>query len=251
VRNGLEPAASPSGGLIAFQAVFNGNAGSGIAVVDSTGHHRRVIYTVVSLTRGVEFPSFSPDSSKIVFDDGASIWSANTNGTDIHRLLSLGHGRGAFRPVYSPDGRTILFGELSRRTGHVLGMFLVNADGSRARHVPHSTRRDSFGSFSPDGRTIVFGCGLSVCRMRIDGSRRHRLTRPPRPVPSNSAPIFDAYPRYSPDGTKIAFDRLAGSLAGGQWNGPHGLYVMNASGSGLRHVDNIPPYQGLCWQPLP
>ena len=61
---------------------------------------------------------------------------------------------------------------------------------------------------------------------------------------------LDGFVVEAPDGVKIAFERAACSLAGGRWNGPHGLYVMNASGSGLSHVDQIGPYQGLFWQPL-
>ena len=61
--------------------------------------------------------------------------------------------------------------------------------------------------------------------MNADGSGQTQLT-------DNDA--FDAYPAWSPDGTKIAFD----SERDGNWE----IYVMNADGTGQTNLTNDPAY---------
>jgi Tol biopolymer transport system component len=254
VRNGMQPSVSRDGRLIVFQGGAPGGFinGDELDVVHADGSHRQVM---VSPSEGLQYfdaPSFSPDAKEIVFDDDAgSVWAVNTDGSNLRRLLSLHHRLAPTGAVFAPGGSKILFDESNLQSGRALGMFLMNADGSHVHSVPNTTNRDGGGSFSPSGKTIVFSCGISICRMSVDGSHRHRLTSPPLPVPSNTAPVADDLPRFSPDGKKIVFTRHAGSLAGGRWNGPHGLFIMNPSGSRLHQINGNGDDADPSWQSLP
>ena len=248
-RDGMEPSVSRDGRLIAFQ----GEQGCGrtacqvrdIAVMNADGSHRRAIPGTDNLANA-EYPSFSPDGAEIVFDDGAqSIWAANTDGSNLHRLASLQRGISPSAPMFSQDGKTIVFTEYKVQTGNEIGVFRMDADGT---HVRRASKVAAYAT-SPDGRTVVFSCGHGLCRMSPNGSHRRRLTNPPRPVPVNTAPVVDGAARFSPDGTKIVFARYAGNLGPGRWNGPHGLYVMNANGSHLRKLDGNGNDDGPSWQP--
>jgi imidazolonepropionase-like amidohydrolase/Tol biopolymer transport system component len=72
---------------------------------------------------------------------------------------------------------------------------------------------------SPDGRRIVFDLLGDLYMMPIGGATAERIT---------SGPAFDMQPRFSPDGSRIAFatDR------DGLWN----IWTVDASGKGARQV---------------
>ena len=70
---------------------------------------------------------------------------------------------------------------------------------------------------SPDGRTIVFDLLGDLYTMPIEGSGSGLATR------ITSGPAFDMQPRFSPDGTRLAFS----SDRNGLWN----IWVMNVDGS--------------------
>jgi Tol biopolymer transport system component len=249
VRNGLQPSVSADGRLVVFQGEsargFVG--GYHLAVVSADGSQRLVIPTQ---SQTPDSPSFSPDSTEIVFDDGSgSIWAVNTDGSHLRRLVSL-HKVGVLAPVFSPNGQAILFSEYNRRTGSSRGLFLMNPDGTQVRAVPH-TAGVGGGSFSPDGKTIVFsGAHASVYRMTLAGSHLRRLTHPPTRGNGGGPAPGDDGPRFSPDGSKIVFIRASGNLPGGGWSGPHGVFVINANGSHLRQL-NDGAWFDPSWQPLP
>ncbi len=87
---------------------------------------------------------------------------------------------------------------------------------------------------SPDGRTIVFDLLGDIYRMPISGGRAERLI---------GGTAFDQQPRFSPDGTRIAFtsDR----------NGGDNVWVMNADGSDPKAVttETFRLYSSPDWTP--
>jgi Tol biopolymer transport system component len=249
VRNGLQPSVSADGRLVVFQGESSRGyvGGYSLAVVGTDGSHRRVIPTQSEIP---DSPSFSPDSTEIVFDDSArTIWAVNTDGSQLRRLVSV-RKVGLLAPVFSPNGRAILFTEYSQSTGKTKGLFLMDPDGTHVRAVPH-TRKASAGSFSTDSKTIVFAGGHdSIYRMRLNGSHLRRLTHPPTKGKGGGPAPSDEGPRFSPDGRKIVFIRASGNLPGGGWSGPHGVFVINANGSHLRQLKDGAWFDPS-WQPLP
>lgn len=70
---------------------------------------------------------------------------------------------------------------------------------------------------SPDGRTLVFELAGDLYTLPIDGGDAK---------PLSTGMAFDSQPRFSPDGSRVAFvsDR----------DGSENLWVMNADGTGAR-----------------
>ena len=106
--------------------------------------------------------------------------------------------------------RRYSFGDV-RRLGLVLLLALfVGGSAADARHRP--TDRIAFASFR-DGNYEIYV-------MNADGSGPTRLT---------TTPLTDWYPAWSPDGTRIAFQRDQAALD---------LWVMNADGTGQTNLTN-------------
>ena len=99
-----------------------------------------------------------------------------------------------------------------------MDIYRINADGTGLQNLTAHPARYGGLSPSPDGRTVAFHSnrGASVLEyvwvMNTDGTGLRRLTT-----------AYSAFPRWSPDGT-----RIAAMMAGD--DGWH-VYVMNADGS--------------------
>jgi Tol biopolymer transport system component len=113
----------------------------------------------------------------------------------------------------SADGRRVFFaGGQERRE-------LVRYDAKRGQFMAYlSGVAGRWIDYSPDERWVAYTMAAdgALWRSRPDGAERVRLT---------PAPFRAGKPRWSPDGTRIAFC--------GYWAGePLAVYVINASGSG-------------------
>ena len=99
----------------------------------------------------------------------------------------------------------------------------VTSARGETRVIDFTTEEGTFMSvdFSPDGRWIAFDLLAHVYRVPVDGGTAEPLTQ-------ESGVALNYHPRYSPDGSRIAFV----SDRGGQNN----LWVMNADGSDPRPV---------------
>ena len=121
------------------------------------------------------------------------------------------------------SGEAVLFS--GTRDGNA-DIYRMNPDGSNVRRLTTDTLNDEFPDFAPDGRTFVWArvnsAGLGeLFTANADGSKQTPLTNMGTTV---------LHPRYSPDGTKIAF--VAFSTDGGQ----HDIYTVNADGTGLHRL---------------
>jgi Tol biopolymer transport system component len=209
-------------------------ATSELYVVNADGSDKRLVAR--SRTQFGGWPvAWSPDGQTIAFI-GKSLFFVNADGSgkrNVARELGLVDQV----PVWSPDGKHILFTKI--HGGQKSDIYVMNADGSGTRRLTHCDCA-AFPIWSPNGKKIAFGRDNVTFRphrkphvvdhpevwvMNADGSGQRRLTR--------------GFPNgWSPDGKKIAFRGLD----------KPGLYVVNADGSGrqqlTRHVVN-----GAAWSP--
>jgi Tol biopolymer transport system component len=114
----------------------------------------------------------------------------------------------------------------SSESGSTGGLF---AHGPRRSQKPSqltSESQDNAPSFSADGRMIAFSSdrgllptssGSHIYVMNADGSDVRQVT---------SGPAYDSDPSFSPDGSRIVFDRSTGS-------GRPRIFVVSVDGSGL------------------
>lgn len=162
---------------------------------------------------------WSPDGTKIAFDNNQNIWVAKGDGTEQKRLV------GGRNPQWSPDGERILFVRGSERNEVLC---TVNADGTNQVQITETS--DGYlahHSWSPDGKTIAFEGKNGVLVVSAGGGGARRLA-------------WGRQPCWSPDGQRIAFcatGRLTSDTGGTQ--GPPCVYVMNADATGMRPVMQV------------
>jgi hypothetical protein len=102
---------------------------------------------------------------------------------------------------------------------------IMNADGTgRVTLSPGASNPD----LSPDNSTLVFQSGISLWTY-------NRLTQTSQQLTFS---VIDSRPRYSPDGSKIVFERIRDSALQ--------LYVMNSDGSNQTRLSN-----GIGWDTAP
>jgi Tol biopolymer transport system component len=98
---------------------------------------------------GGDDPAWSPDGTKIAFDD-PEIYVMNADGSGLTQLTFSAQGFHVnFGPAWSPDGARIGFAS----TCVDCGINVMNADGSAVREI---ARWGIQPAWSPDGTTIAF-----------------------------------------------------------------------------------------------
>jgi TolB protein len=192
--------------------------------------------------------TWSPDSERILF-----LSSRNGKGTG---LWLGGHGRGTqSRDVFIRAGEGSNLQPASEVVRPVTtvtpkqpkNIYVIDKDGGGLTKLTNGAGREKHASWSPDGKRIAFVSDRDgndeVYVMAADGAiavgadaARSALTR------LTDSPEDDSHPRWSPDGTCLAFV----SRRGDAWE----LYVMNADGSGLKKlVDSVDWGSSPGWAP--
>ena len=149
-------------------------------------------------------PDLSPDGAEVAFAWNQSgtfeLYAAPLREDRIIQLTAS--GTRSVQPRWSPDGRQIAFVR-DQDGDERFAIWLVDRNGDREQKLTYDARamhRDI--AWSPDGASIVCvanpgGAGFGI--QLIDA-----VTGDRRPLTEGSSD--DARPRFSPDGTTIAFD---------------------------------------------
>jgi Tol biopolymer transport system component len=218
-------------------------------------YHCSVGLTAAHMRFGMKFENMSPQSCLVVLliiafshrasaatlvymyaPDGSGPWpiqdigSMNDDGSNVKALTNDGHSH---NPIWSPDGRHILFIHDSALTNpppyreakgfesyHSVELYLMDADGRN----PHLLRRIEpvieSAAWSPDGKTLAIICvpdggpmRASLYLLPANGLGQLRLL-----VPNAGTPA------WSPDGKRLAFSV---EQPRGEW----AIHVANADGS--------------------
>ncbi len=168
---------------------------------------RKALLTAISLllpvigsaqTKLLRYPTYS--KGKVAFSYLGDIWTANENGTDVHRV-TVNRARDQY-PRFSPDGQWIAFS--SSRDGNY-DVYVVAAAGGEPRQLTFNSANDDVVGWSTDGKRIVFsstrGNGAfptvaTLWEVPVDGGIERALNTD-----------WGAYASYSPDGARLAFQR--------------------------------------------
>ena len=180
------------------------------------------------LPRVGEFPTWSPDGSRLAFApcySGSPLCTTDADGSDL-RLIS-GTPRDAASPSWAPSGDKLVFEH--RACSASSCVVTVNLDGSNQTVLdPDGAHPD----WSPDGRKIAFhryypfgpSDYADLFVINADGTGLTQLTGAEQP--------YESAPSWSPDGTKIAYMGIA---AGERLDKLH-VFVINADGTGRRQL---------------
>ena len=198
----LRPTWSPDGTRFAFEAA----SGSYSSLIVMSADGRQETRIADRLVDPLDFV-WSPDGRRVAVgaatptDPQSRILVAEADGSATTELGGPALS-GASEPAWSPDGRELAYQSL--RFG---GLWVVNADGTDNRALgstPGSGLAFWNTQWSPDGSKLAYLAGddgaHDVWVINADGTNARNITQ---------SPEDEAWPAWSPDGTKIAFPRMS------------------------------------------
>ena len=150
-------------------------------------------------TRLLRYPDIRGD--QIVFTYAGDLWITSRSGGKARRLTA--HPGGELFAKFSPDGKWIAFtGEYDGNTD----VFVMPADGGEPRRLTYHPAQDVVLGWTPDSQKVLFRSGRTSFSNRFDKLFLVSINGgAPEELPLPAAGLTS----YSPDGTKIAYNRVA------------------------------------------
>lgn len=129
-ENVISPSWSPDGKQIAFWSRIGNTFVPKIMKADGSG--LRTLFTLTENDFGAPIFHWSPDGSHLLFEKNLDIYSVRADGSQLHNLTNDGRESLDSSPIWSPDGKQILF--VSRKSyaygGNNSELQITQADGS-------------------------------------------------------------------------------------------------------------------------
>jgi Tol biopolymer transport system component len=202
LRNGGTKVAVADDGTLAYVPGLSTESDRRLVWVDAEGR----LETVTREARRFLDPRLSPDGRRVAVRIGdpasSDVWTLDLA---TQTLAQVTFGLRAFRPTWTPDGRSLTVG-VSESTGWRL--VNVPADGQgEAPTLLGSPNRLYPGVWSPDGRTLIYeertaGSGWDLRTLTVDG--RGHPEGPSRVLIATEA--NETGPALSPDGRFLAYE---------------------------------------------
>lgn len=229
-----EPSVSADGDIIVFHRTkVTRLDASGVFWID---HDSTGIWMVRPDGSGFQFvmqggqhtPVLSPDGQWLVFGAGAHIFKAPFDGqaVDTSGIVQLTEQGRNFSPAWSPDGEWIAYDRsfASPEPISVMGTWIISTDGAVEKKIS-SFRSNP--TWLPDGQHLLF---VQASEGRFFKTNIHDTS-----FVANVAFVQEVanntirYPKFSPDGSKIAFQSQAEGERGKIW-------VMNSDGTNPKPI---------------
>lgn len=252
-RPTADPAGRPVLGGTILAARWTDTGPEGLLTLRPDGSGRRPL-----VSGRIDGASFSPDGREIAFAQDGDIFVMSANGGTPRRVVSGPHD--SSRPTWSPDGRYLAYASArvtddgEEQLPDIFRVTVASPAGSVVRLTsdaldaasrcdPASRLPAGFAkpAWDPRGRYLAATAyclpapdeaDQSLVYLAPQGGRILRVLYAP-PGPRRVEPDG---PAWSSDGTKVALTdvHLLGQL------GPPTVWVMNADGSGLRKIVDVP-----------
>jgi Tol biopolymer transport system component len=226
--DGVQPSWSPHGRRIAYWGIPTGSSERALWTLPAAGGAPRAVIRDKFLNWS---PAWSPDGRYLYFasDRGGSmnLWRVAID-EESGRVLNAPEAITApsewsGQLSLSRDGRRILYATNEDRANlERAPLDPATLAAGPLEPVTHGSRGVRSCDVSPDGRWVAFHTSIpqeDLFIVRPDGSGLRQLT---------NDPFRDRYPRWSPDGSRLAFQ----SDRGGRYE----IWSIRADGSGLAPV---------------
>jgi Tol biopolymer transport system component len=244
---------SPAGKQIAYSAGGGFCFGSPyryLVVMNLDGSDK----TCMATGARANYPAWAPNGKSFVFTSGADgqLYSTRADGTGTPVALTSGDSFN-WGARFSPDGRHIVFvsdhfDDFScpgGAAGYSCGaLYTMHADGTHVRKLVDAVMDPCDPDWSPDGETIAFANNFSAPNSRLflvdsDGEHLRAVTA--------GATVNDYGPRFSPDGSRVAFTHCDDPVC----NGPMNVFTVRLNGRDRQQVTWGDNDEVTDWGPRP
>jgi Tol biopolymer transport system component len=211
---------SPDGTRMAFIRRDAGSATTSIVVANADGSGLRELSGLPEEVAGM---TWSPDGTRLAVVGAQGLWivGPDVSPTLVTPTTSSPSSYDFFEsPQWRPNGHELIFLSNDLALSLKTGVFVVQTDGSGLRPIVQPTISDSTQvALSPDGTKIAYSI------QRTDQREIHVVdveTGSDQRIAFDGG-VADVRPHWSPDGTKLVFERSAvggyqlmvGSVSGG------------------------------------
>jgi Tol biopolymer transport system component len=149
----VSPAWAPDGHALVYESARSGSWN--LFVFDVKSGQESVL---TDTSAGDIDPYWSPDSQHIVFESQRSgSWQIYVIDMATQQVTMVTDGQGNdYNPMYSPDGKQILYRAFRPGNESHSILYVMNADGSKARPITDPDHNATNQVWSPDGTLIAY-----------------------------------------------------------------------------------------------
>lgn len=164
-----------------------------------------------------------------------AVFTVKPDGTDVRQVTHPPRGIIDEQPDWAPDGSLLAFQRCFRASGAGCSVYTVRPDGSGLTRISLCPAGgaavrctdDTLPAFSPDGRSLVFGATSDTSSNVVVADL---ATHKQRAVVTAPLRYTVDDPQFSPDGTRIVFEKMLREDA------PRALFVVDLTGSDARRL---------------